>query len=255
MKQDELKRMYGSTPEAFTLRVEKALHPAETPARRTAPRLRLALTVGLAALLLAATALAVFHSRVAEWFGRENPILKEDLENGRIAPVGESVTLGSVVFTLEEVTYIDDGLYAVGRIAPAPGANVLLLSEDQEHIPDDPVGIDHYTDETPSGPTYGEKAAQTGARMLLPRVCPEGVGVEDGPVLPLPGYGSSQRPQADGSLLFTLEMPTGTAVTPGESYVLELWVEWYEYNHFEESFQGETWTVTAVPQPAKEEQP
>lgn len=247
---NQLKTMYGTTPESFALRVRQTL----TQARPMRPRrrMRLALAVALIALLLAATALAVFHSRVAEVFGLHNPELGEDLQNGRIAPVAESCTLGDVTFTLDEVTCIDDGLYAVGHIAPAGGANVLIMSEDQEHTPDDPVGTDHYSDAIPDGPTYGEKAAQTGAKMLFPNVFVEGVGVEDGPVLPVEGFGTSQRPQTDGSLLFTLEIPTGTAVTDGESYTLDLWVTYYEYDRVDETYQGQEWTVPVIPRPAKE---
>ena len=248
---NQLKTMYGTRPESFTLRVRQTLAQQTRPLR-PGRRLRLSLAVALAALLLAATALAVFHSRVAEVFGRHNPELGEDLQNGRIAPVAESCTLGDVTFTLDEVTCIDDGLYAVGHIAPAGGANVLIMSEDQEHTPDDPVGTDHYSDAIPDGPTYGEKAAQTGAKMLFPNVFVEGVGVEDGPVLPVEGFGTSQRPQTDGSLLFTLEIPTGTAVTDGESYTLDLWVTYYEYNQADETYQGQAWTVPVIPKPAKE---
>ena len=164
---NQLKTMYGTTPESFALRVRQTLAQQTRPFQPRR-RLRLALAVALIALLLAATALAVFHSRVAEVFGRHNPELGEDLQNGRIAPVAESCTLGDVTFTLDEVTYIDDGLYAVGHITPAQGANVLIMSEDQEHTPDDPVGTDRYSGVIPDGPTYGEKAARTGAKMLFP---------------------------------------------------------------------------------------
>ena len=253
MNRDELKRMYGSTPEGFSLRIQQALQAKEEPRRSAAPRLRMALAVGLSVLLLCAAALAVFHSQVAEIFGRSNETLKQDLLNGRIVQTGETITFANVTFTLEEVTYIQDGLYAVGRMAPADGANVLLMSRDQEHTPQDAIGVDHYTGAVPDGPTYGEKAAETGAKMLLPDIVPEGVGVEDGPVLPVGGVGLSQHPQADGSLLFTLQIPTGTAVTAGESYTLELWVSCCEYGLEDETYQGRTWTVTVTPQPAKED--
>lgn len=248
---NQLKTMYGTTPESFSLRIKQTLAQQTRPFQPRR-RLRLALAVALIALLLAATALAVFHSRVAEVFGRHNPELGEDLQNGRIAPVAESCTLGDVTFTLDEVTYIDDGLYAVGHIAPAQGANVLIMSEDQEHTPDDPVGTDRYSGVIPDGPTYGEKAAQTGAKMLFPTVMAGGVGVEDGPVLPVEWFATSQRPQADGSLLFTLEIPTGTAVTDGESYTLDLWVTYYEYDRVDETYQEQEWTVPVIPRPAKE---
>lgn len=253
MNRDELKRMYGTTPEGFSLRIHQALQAKEEPRRSPAPRLRMALAVGLGVLLLCAAALAVFHSQVAEIFGRSNETLKQDLLEGRIAQTGETLTFANVTFTLEEVTYIQDGLYAVGRITPADGANVLLMSRDQEHTPQDAIGTDHYIGAVPEGPTYGEKAAETGARMLLPDIVPEGVGVEDGPVLPVGSVGLSQHPQADGSLLFTLQIPTGTAVTPGESYTLELWVSCCEYGLEDGTYQGRTWTVSVTPQPAKED--
>lgn len=253
MNREERKRMYGTTPEGFSLRIQQALLAEETPRRSPAPRLRMALAVGLIVLLLAATALAVFHSQVAEIFGRSNENLKQDLLNGRIAQTAETLAFADVTFTLEEVTYIQDGLYAVGRMTPAEGANVLLMSWEQEHTPEDIIGTDHYTGAVTEGPTYGEKAAETGAKLLLPDISPEGVGVEDGPVLPVESAGISQHPQADGSLLFTLQIPTGTAVTAGESYTLELWASCCEYGKEDETYQGQTWTVTVTPQPAKED--
>ena len=247
MDQKELKRMYGSTPHSFSQRIEQTLCTAQQPQRSHGGRLRVAAVVLAAVMLLSATALALFHSQVAEIFGMHfGEAKKEELLAGRIAVSGESKTLGDVVFTLDEVTYVDDGLYAVGHMRPAAGANVLLMSVDQEHTPEDVVGTDHYSGMPAEGPTYGEKAAETGAQLLMAQCIPTMVGVEDGALRSADVVGISEIPQADGSILFTMEIPTGTAVTEGTSYTIQMDVLVYAYGREDETYQSDIWTVQVM---------
>ena len=56
----------------------------------------------------------------------------------------------------------------------------------------------------------------------------------------------------DGSVLYTLEIDAGTAVTAGESYTLHLWVSHWEYDRRDETYEGEEWLVTVTPKAAEE---
>ena len=57
-------------------------------------------------LALIGGAYALFSSQVAEFFGKHwNKDMGDWLQDGKIAQVGESVSVGDVVFTLDEVVY------------------------------------------------------------------------------------------------------------------------------------------------------
>lgn len=259
MNAENLKNMYGSTPESFRQSVERALaqSPEASPAPRRAPvrrSLRLALVCALTLALLTAAAYAVFSPRVAEVFGAAyGPAAQERLQAGRSAQPESSIELGGVRYTLHEVTYIDSGLYAVATIRPADGSKIVLLPQEEDG-PATPVGTDRYNAVHPGSdaPTYGEKAAEAGAKLISARISVDQIAVDGGPALPPASYGVSSYPQEDGSVLYTLEIGAGTAVTAGESYTLHLWVSHWEYDRQEETYEGEEWIVTATPRAAEE---
>ena len=156
MNADDLKKMYGSTPESFRQSVEQALnqssHPVSFPHRAPVRRaLRLALVCALLLALLTAAAYAVFSPRVAEVFGAAyGPAAQEKLQAGKSAQPESSIDLDGVRYTLHEVTYIDSGLYAVATIRPVDGAKIVLLPQEEDD-PDTPVGTDRYNAIHPSG--------------------------------------------------------------------------------------------------------
>ena len=169
MNADNLKKMYGSTPESFRQCVEQTLAQSPDHAPHRAPvrrALRLALVCALLLALLTAAAYAVFSPRVAEVFGAAyGPAAQEKLQAGKSAQPESSIDLDGVRYTLHEVTYIDSGLYAVATIRPVDGAKIVLLPQEEDD-PDTPVGTDRYNAIHPGSdaPTYGEKAAETGAQ-------------------------------------------------------------------------------------------
>lgn len=258
MNAENLKKLYGSTPESFRQSVEQALnqssHPVSFPRRAPVRRsLRLALVCALILVLLTAAAYAVFSPRVAEVFGAAyGPAAQERLQAGRSAQPESSIELGGVRYTLHEVTYIDSGLYAVATIRPADGSKIVLLPQEEDD-PDTPVGTDRYNAIHPgSAPTYGEKAAETGAKLIYAEIAVDQIAVDGGPALSPACYGVSSHPQEDGSVLYTLEIDAGTAVTAGESYTLHLWVSHWEYDRRDETYEGEEWLVTVTPKAAEE---
>lgn len=259
MNAENLKKLYGSTPESFRQSVEQALnqssHPVSFPHRAPVRRaLRLALVCALLLALLTAAAYAVFSPRVAEVFGAAyGPAAQEKLQAGKSAQPESSIDLDGVRYTLHEVTYIDSGLYAVATIRPADGSKIVLLSQEEDD-PDTPVGTDRYNaiHPGPDAPTYGEKAAETGAKLIYAEIAVDQIAVDGGPALPPACYGVSSHPQEDGSVLYTLEIDAGTAVTAGESYTLHLWVSHWEYDRRDETYEGEEWLVTVTPKAAEE---
>ena len=110
MNAENLKKLYGSTPESFRQSVEQALnqssHPVSFPSRAPVRRsLRLVLVCALILVLLTAAAYAVFSPRVAEVFGAAyGPAAQERLQAGRSAQPESSIELGGVRYTLHEVT-------------------------------------------------------------------------------------------------------------------------------------------------------
>lgn len=271
MNRDDLKGMYGSVPESFQNRMAEALAAGRSKNAdgcvRVAGRhgLRVALISALIVVMLAAVAVAAFSSQVAEFFGRfYGNDMREELLNGDIAQSGQSIQVGDAVYTLDEVVYIDDGLYGIGRITPAANANVVLMAED--FYPSDAAGYGlHYGEESraPEGaPTYAEVAAQKGAKLLQAKAVAEAVGVDEGGIIDLGTVGYTQLPQRDGSILFTFELSTGIAVEKGDTYAIRLWVDNWEVtpggewlrDEPNDTYLGQDWIVEVQPKPAKEGQ-
>ena len=216
MNADNLKKMYGSTPESFRQCVEQTLAQSPDHAPHRAPvrrALRLALVCALILALLTAAAYAVFSPRVAEVFGAAyGPAAQERLQAGRSAQPESSIDLDGVRYTLHEVTYIDSGLYAVATIRPADGAKIVLLPQEEDD-PDTPVGTDRYNaiHPGPDAPTYGEKAAETGAKLVAFSSDQVYAGVEQSGPLP---ENIPLQPGAFPRLLRRVQPPAGGRQRP-----------------------------------------
>lgn len=258
MTSKELQSMYGSTPASFRCRIQQSLsqHPKQQ-AVHSHP-LRLALVTALVLMLTAAVGMAALSPRVAELFGGlYGEDRKAEMMAGEIAHSGQSFRLGDVIYTLEEVVYIDNGLYGVGFIRPA-NENVVLLAED--YAVTDAAGYGLYYGEesrAPEGsPSYAEIAKQKNARILGVHTLPEAIGVDGGTMLELPTLGYSCIPEADGSIRFTFEIPTGIAVTDGITYTIRLWASCQEITldgeWLESTYLGERWEAVVEPKAAKE---
>ena len=166
--------------------------------------------------------------------------------------------IGGAIYTLQEVTYIDNGLYGVGRITPA-NEGVVLMAEDYQVTDAAGYGL-YYGEESraPQGaPTYAELAKQKNAKIIQVSAVPEAIGVDGGTVLPLATVGYSLLPQRDGSVTFAFEISTGVAVEEGSEYTIRLWSsncevtpegEWLH----NDTYQGLSWDAVVYPKPAKE---
>lgn len=274
MNQQEWKRMYGSTPLSFQRRVEETLakgHAQEAAGKpgglRGAGRYGLrTVLIAILLMLLAAAAVAAFSSQLAGFFGWFYGKEKgAELLAGDMAAPAQSITVGGAVYMLDEVVYIDDGLYGLGHIAPV-NDGVVLMAEDYSVTDAAGYGL-YYGEESraPEGaPTYAELAAQKNAKILLVTAVADAVGVDGGDVIDLGSAGYMLMPQRNGSILFTFELSTGVAVEEGETYAIRLWVANWEVTpegkwlrddpDSPDTYLGEEWTVEVQPKPAKEGQ-
>ncbi|MBR0219561.1 MAG: DUF4179 domain-containing protein [Clostridia bacterium] len=198
----------------------------------------------IAVLSLIGTAYALSSSQVAAFFGLHwNQELGESLKAGKVAQIGESVTVGDVVFTLDEIVYKDRALYGVGTARPVHENDVIIpmdLAEDLE-----------YFAQNEEARALVEKAKASGGKMFTTDSMPTKIGVDEGTML-MPGcIGYYDIANEDGSVTFSFEASDGFAVNEGVSYqiLMESWV--WQMNENGEKIDGTRlqgdWTVSCVP--------
>ena len=215
----------------------------EQPVKR---KISLALVLSIAAILaVAGTAYALFTSRAAEFFGQHwGHDYGDWLQGGKIAQIGETVTLGGVDFTLDEVVYRSRGIYAVGTARVKDEKDVLL--------PMDLVdGWD--LDEVIQGKeaqSLIRQAKEAGGRMLSIDCAPERIGVDNGSMVNVGDVGMYNLRNEDGSITFSFETG-GYALEDGAAYQLEMSIdvdEWTETGRVEKDpTEPQTWTVNFRP--------
>ena len=213
MSQIKWTSAYEPIPRELECRVKHTLAQLDdTPKMARRFSLRTAVLVLALLLALGGVAYAIYESITANLFGWfYGGAWKEELQNGDIAPMGQSVQLGDVTYTVKEMVYKNEGdfqgLYGVVSIAPADGANVVIMPDDISV--NDPSGyLLHYAnvEETveEADPSYAELAAQRGAKLLVVRAAVNSItanGVEYGDC-----FGESWLPQPDGTVLGTIEI-------------------------------------------------
>ncbi len=263
MTRTDWQSAYGPVPEALGMRVASTLSHLEEERPMKKLTLRTA-AIALALLVaLCGVAYAAFTSKNAALFGwLYGEDWSREIQNGDIASPMLQTTLGDVTYTIEEAVYKKDGdfpgLYGLVRIAPAKGANIVLLADD--YYPDDPAGyLLHYgADETIPDDylTYAEKAAQTGAKLIRVRAAMNGLsmGGQEGDFT----FGESWLPQKDGTILGTWEAAfEGSGLERGESYDLSVWISSWEVtpdgvelrdDEDDSTWLHEDWHVTITPE-------
>ena len=164
-------------------------------------------------LALIGGAYALFSSQVAEFFGKHwNKDMGDWLQDGKIAQVGESVTVGDVVFTLDEVVYRNRGIYGVGTAKPVNAKDVLVpmdLADDWDTWSQKKEGKDLIF-----------LATVTGGRLLTVNCVPDKVGVDEGTMLTV-NAGIYNVRNEDGSITYSFET-SGYALEDGTSYQMAL---------------------------------
>ena len=195
-------------------------------------------------LSLIGTACALSSSQVAEFFGLHwNRELGESLKEGKVAQIGESVTIGDVVFTLDEIVYKDRALYGVGTARPVHENDVI--------VPMDIAENPEYFMMSEQAQMLAAKAKASGGRLLTTDSMPTKIGVDEGTMLTPGCIGYYDIANEDGSVTFSFEAPDGFAVNDGSSYQIrmESWV--WQMNENGEKIDGTRiqgdWTVSCIP--------
>ena len=260
MNRNELRKMYGATPESFTRRVAFALQKTEEkPMKHTA---RTILITAAIIALLTAVAYAAFSSQVTELFGTlYGDDTKSWLEEGSVATTDQTYTLGDIVYTLDEVVYRSNGLYGVGTIRAKEGSDVVIMMQDQ--LLSDPYGYDIHggigsPETAPEGAkTVAEVAQEKGGKILLASVRLNRIGVDGGELLTPDCAGYSWAQQRDGSYLYTFEVSGGVVVEEGTTYQIEMRSYFFDTdadgNSIQETKQDGNWIVEIQPEPISEQ--
>ena len=209
-------------------------------------RMSLALVLSIVGILaVMGTACALFSSQVAEFFGRHwGHDYGDWLNGGKIAQIGETITLGGVDFTLDEVVYRDRGIYAVGT-ARVTDDNDVLIPMDVA----DGWGLGEVM-QGEEAQSLIRQAGKTGGRMLSIDCLPERIGVDNGSMVNAGDVGMYNLRNEDGSITFSFETG-GYALEDGTTYQLEMSIdvdEWTEAGMVEnDPVEPQTWTVSFRP--------
>ncbi len=215
----------------------------EEPVKR---KISLALVLSIVGILaVMGTAYALFSSQVAEFFGQHwGHDYSDWLQGGKIAQIGETVTLGDVSFTLDEVVYRDRGIYAVGTARLTNDKDVLIPMD---------VADGWELEEVMQGDeaqSLIQLAKKTGGRMLSIDCFPERIGVDNGSMVNTGDVGAYNLRNEDGSITFSFETG-GYALEDGTTYQLEMSIdvdEWTEAGMVEnDPIEPQTWTVNFQP--------
>lgn len=270
MNKPDFTKTYGDVPASFTYRVESTLRQCQKEEKR--PMKRKTYAIVLAAVLclaLTTTAIAAVLSNTVDFFNLHyGDRFREELEGGKHVSGGQSTEVNGVVFTLSdavisdhETLYIDEdgneasistlAFWATGFASVAEGENIILLAGDDYSV-NDPAGYAlYYGDMYPAAPegakTYAELAREKGATIRVVRAIPNGILDENGELYPVtPGAGFI--PREDGTVEFSVEIPSETEVPVQDSYQMsmDLMVEDVdlEGNPIEGTYCIQPWIVT-----------
>ncbi|MBQ8094577.1 MAG: DUF4179 domain-containing protein [Clostridia bacterium] len=215
----------------------------EAPVKR---KISLALVLSVVTILaVMGTAYALFSSQVAEFFGQHwGHDYGSWLQGGKIAQIGETVSLGGVDFTLDEVVYRDRGIYAVGTARVKDKKDVLLPMDladgwDLEEV-----------SQGEEAQALIRQARESGGRLLSIDCIPERIGVDNGSMVKTGDTGMYNLRNPDGSITFSFETG-GYALEDGTTYQVELYIdvdEWTEAGMVKNSrIEPITWTVSFAP--------
>ena len=245
MDQLNLRDAFGGMPAEMR---DALMRTARSVKEEEPVKKRISATFVLACALLLAligTAYALFSSQVADFFAQHwNAELGERLRQGKLAQIGESVTVGDVAVTLDEVVYKDRALYGVGTVRPVREGDV-LVPEEFAHDPE-------YFPMNEEAQAIAAEAKASGGRLLTTSSMPLKVGVDGGTLLTPGCIGYYDIRNADGSLTFSFEASDGFAVSEGTSYQIQMesWVEQMDAQGrtIDGTMQKTVWTVSCVPE-------
>ena len=243
--QDALNRsLSGLRGDPFLARRVIAQAKGETKQMKSHRHLKGILIALALVLALTGTAYAAFSSQAVDFFSRHwGGNMGSWLQEGRVAKIGESVTLADVSFTLDEVVYRSRGLYGVGTVR-ALNENDILVPEEYA---DDP----EYFAVNEDAQALVGLAKETGKRLICPEVRLIRVSVDGGSMMDVGCVGYYDVRNEDGSVTFSFEAEDGYALTEGETYQAILLLSVQEVNDQGliqyDGRQFQEWTVSFSP--------
>ena len=191
--------------------------------------------IGTACALLASSQVADFFR---QYWGKD---MGDWLEEGKIAQVGESVTVGDVVFTLDEVVYRDRGIYGIGTARAVDSKDVL--------VPMDMADDWAIWSQKEEGKALVSQAAATNGKLITINCIPDKIGVDEGTMLTVDAGVYNVR-NDDGSITFSFEA-SGYALEDGTTYQVTLEYETTELGpdgkQVEGSLKLQSGTVSFTP--------
>ncbi|MBP5169362.1 MAG: hypothetical protein ILP14_09215, partial [Oscillospiraceae bacterium] len=227
----------------LTQRVLANAKGEEPVKKKLSTALVLCIVLGLAII---GTAYAILSSsQVAEFFGQHwGHDYGDWLQGGKIAQIGETVTLGGVDFTLDEVVYRDRGIFGVGTARVTNEKDVLIPMDVADGWELEEVM------QSNEAQLLIRQAKESGGRMLSIDCAPERIGVDNGSMVNSGDVGVYNLRNEDGSITFSFETG-GYALEDGTTYQLELSIdvdEWTEAGMVkDDKVEPQTWTVSFEP--------
>lgn len=277
-KQIDFTKVYGDVPLSFSHRVEYALRrthdPKEVHQMKRKPMIAILIVVLM--LALTTTAVAAVLSGTIEFFGKEyGPDFKAQLEQGKVAPGGQTTEFNGVTVTMTDFVVVPDqanwlaeqgeleqpvdtlSFYATGTLTPAKDEKLVLMPWDDYTI-DHPYGYEMlypgYPKAPEGAPTYAEVAKEKGATIRRVNCIANGILDENGELLSNT-IGSCLIVQEDGSILFSVEIPSEHVIPEQDSYQMSIYIGMQDVdadgNLIEGTYQGTDWVVTLVPEKAE----
>ncbi|HHT15052.1 MAG TPA: hypothetical protein GXZ86_04155 [Clostridiales bacterium] len=212
--------------------------------RRVYPKRKFALIAATVLITVSLTAIAAFHSQVAELFGKLfGKETQQWIEGGVVDPDGKSFTLAGATFTIDECVYRDRGLYFLGSVRADADAKVVILPPDWDKQA--PFGYDIYgagpeAEIVPEGAkSYEQVAAEAKKELAVACIGIDKLASQDNVLLAPECYGTTIYPIKDGSLRFALEVEDGSLIMPADKYQVQMYCRVGEHT--------DTWDMTVRP--------
>ena len=129
-KLPDLSRAFDVAPPVFTNGIENTLKQLQNHEESPVMKKKISSALVIAFIILLAltgVVYAVSFTPTADSYGYKSEETKQAILSGNSALIGQSTTLGDVVYTLLEFVYSDGRIYGTAVAKPLPGTNWLLI--------------------------------------------------------------------------------------------------------------------------------
>ncbi len=265
----DLSPAFNAPPPAFEQGIAKTLETLQK--QKAAPVMKKKLSAALIAAIVLLVALmgvvyAMSLSPTADMFGLfYGEEKRQTLLAGDNALINQSITLGDIAYTVDELIYKDGVIYGTATIKPKEGANVILMSEQCSVF--DPAGYNvHWGDDpAPAGTkSYAELALEQDAKIILAKLLPNDLKI-NGKILENGDLGYFPTVRPDNSIHYTFELHSATeyegeGIPKAPAYQLEMHAANWEVTQEDVWLREEPndtwltkydWLIDFTPEPSK----